>query len=217
MLRQPNWTMLASIVLWLAARQFGWNFSAYPAGTWYFNPYGWQVLFVFGSWCALGGARKARWMIDAPFTLYFCIAYLILAMVMTMAGKFPDFGAMFPHWLYSTFNPNDKTNLAPYRLLHFATIVILVIRFVPKDWPGLEWKIFDPLIVCGQQSLAVFCVGVFLSFIGHFELTMSSGSLFAQIFVSVTGIAIMTIVAYYISWSKRQDKPLPKAPAAKAA
>jgi hypothetical protein len=23
----------------------------------------------------------------------------------------------------------------------------------------------------------------------------------------VTGIAIMTVVAYYISWSKRQDKP----------
>ena len=56
----------------------------------------------------------------------------------------------------------------------------------------------------------MFCVGVFLSFVGHFELMMSSGSLFAQIFVSVTGIAIMTIVAYYISWSKRQDKPLPK-------
>ena len=46
-------------------------------------------------------------------------------------------------------------------------IVILVIRFVPKDWPGLEWKVFDPLVVCGQQSLAVFCVGVFLSFVGH--------------------------------------------------
>jgi hypothetical protein len=29
----------------------------------------------------------------------------------------------------------------------------------------------------------------------------------------VTGIAIMTIVAYYISWSKRQDKPLKVAPA----
>jgi len=27
----------------------------------------------------------------------------------------------------------------------------------------------------------------------------------------------MTVVAYYISWSKRQDKPLPKAPAAKTA
>jgi hypothetical protein len=216
MLRLPGLTMLASIALWLAARQFGWNLSAYPAGTWYFNPLCWQVLFVFGSWCALGGAKKSRAIINSPVTVYVCVAYLLFAMVMTMAGKFPDFGAMFPHWLYSTFNPNDKTNLAPYRFLHFAAIVILIIRFVPKDWRGLEWKIFDPLVVCGQQSLAVFCVGVFLSFVGHFELMMSSGSLFAQIFVSVTGIAIMTVVAYYISWSKKQDKPLPKPAAAKA-
>jgi hypothetical protein len=218
MLRQPNWTMAASIALWLVARQTGWNLSAYPAGTWYFNPFCWQVLFVFGSWCALGGARKSMNVINHPATLWFCIGYLILGLVMTMAGKFPDsFGAMFPHWLYSTFNPNDKTNLAPYRFIHFVVIVIMVIRFVPKTWPGLEWKIFDPVIVCGQQSLAVFCVGVFLSFVGHFELSMSSGSLFAQIFVSVTGIAIMTIVAYYISWSKRQDKPLPKPAAPKPA
>ena len=141
---------------------------------------------------------------------------MILGLVMTMAGKFPAFGEMFPHWLYSTFNPNDKTNLAPYRFLHFVIIVILVIRFVPKDWSGLEWKIFDPLVVCGQQSLAVFCVGVFLSFVGHFMLSLSSGSLLVQILVSVAGITIMTIVAYYISWSKRQDKPL-KPPAPKAA
>ena len=218
MLRQPDLTMVASIVLWLVSRQFGWNLAAYPAGTWYFNPFCWQVLFVFGSWCALGGAEGRR---DGSSitrsTLYFCIAYLLLALVMTMAGKFPDFGALFPQWLYSTFNPNDKTYLAPYRFLHFVVIVIMVIRFMPKDWPGLEWKVFDPLVVCGQQSLAVFCVGVFLSFVGHFELTLSSGSLLAQIFVSVTGIAIMTIVAYYISWSKRQDKPLPKPAAAKAA
>ena len=216
MLRQPGLTMLGSIALWLAARQFGWNLSAYPTGTWYFNPFCWQLLFAFGSWCALGGAQKSRATIDKSITLYVCIAYLVLAMVMTMAGKFPDFGAMFPHWLYDTFNPNDKTNLSPYRFLHFVAIVILVIRFVPKDWPGLEWRGFDPLVVCGQQSLAVFCVGVFLSFVGHFELMMSSGSLFAQIFVSVTGIALMTVVAYYISWSKKQDKPAAKTATTKA-
>ncbi|WP_213775411.1 OpgC domain-containing protein [Bradyrhizobium sp. dw_78] len=218
MLRRPNLTMLASIALWLSARYFSWNFTAYPAGTWYFNPYCWQVLFVFGSWCALGGPRKNMAVIMSPITLYVCIAYLVFALVMTMAGRFPDLGAMFPHWLYSAFNPNDKTNLAPYRFLHFVVIVIMVIRFVPKDWSGLQWKVFDPLIVCGQQSLAVFCVGVFLSFVGHFELMMSSGSLLAQIFVSVTGIAIMTVVAYYISWSKRQDKPQkPAAPRPAAA
>ncbi|WP_375783194.1 OpgC domain-containing protein [Bradyrhizobium sp. Pha-3] len=216
MLRQPNWTMLASLALWLVSRHMGWNLPAYPAGTWYFNPFAWQVLFVFGSWCAMGGARQNMHIINSRYTLWFCIAYLIFALIMTMAGRFPDFGAMFPDWLYSTFNPNDKTNLAPYRFLHFVVITVLAIRFVPKDWSALEWKVFDPVIVCGQQSLAVFCVGVFLSFVGHFELSMSSGSLFAQIFVSISGIAIMTIVAYYISWSKRQDKPI-KPPAPKPA
>lgn len=217
MLRKPDVTMVLSIVLWLAARQFGWNLTAYPAGQWYFNPYCWQVLFVFGAWCAMGGARRSMTLINAPITLWLCLGYLLFALIMTMAGRFPAFGGMFPQWLFSAFNPNDKTNLAPYRFIHFVVIVILVIRFVPKDWPGLEWKVFDPLIVCGQQSLAVFCVGVFLSFVGHFELSMSSGSLFAQLFVSIAGIAIMTTVAYYISWSKRQDKPLKPPPAKPAA
>lgn len=213
MLRKPDVTMVLSIALWLAARQFGWNLTAYPAGQWYFNPYCWQVLFVFGAWCAMGGARRSMALINSPITLWICLGYLLFALVMTMAGRFPTLGGMFPEWLFSAFNPNDKTNLAPYRFLHFVVIVILVIRFVPKEWPGLEWKVFDPLIVCGQQSLAVFCVGVFLSFVGHFELSMSSGSLLAQIFVSVAGIAIMTTVAYYISWSKKQDKPLKPPPA----
>jgi hypothetical protein len=138
-------------------------------------------------------------------------------MIMTFAGKFPDFGARFPEWLFSAFNPNDKTNLAWYRFLHFVVIVVLTVKFVKKDWPGLEWRIWEPVIKCGQQSLAVFCVGVFLSFVGHFALILSSGSVLAQIVVSVLGIAIMTAVAYYISWSKKQDKPLPKPAAAPAA
>ena len=212
MLRQPDLTMLVSIVLWLLARHFGWNFAAYPAGTWYFNPYCWQVIFVFGSWCALGGAKRAAWIINSSAALYLGVAYLVFAMIMTFSGRFPDFAALFPDWLVSTFNPNDKTFMAPYRFLHFIVVAALVVRFIPKTWPGLEWKIFDPAIVSGQQSLAVFCVGVFLSFVAHFVLTLSSGSFLAQVVVSLAGIMIMTTVAYYISWSKRQDKPLPKAP-----
>ena len=207
MLRKPDLTMVLSIALWLAARQFGWNLTAYPAGQWYFNPYCWQVLFVFGAWCALGGARRSMALINAPITLWLCLGYLLFALIMTMAGRFPTFGGMFPEWLFSAFNPNDKTNLAPYRFLHFVVIVILVIRFVPKEWPGLEWKVFDPLIVCGQQSLAVFCVGVFLSFAGHLILITSPNLVMMQIVVSIVGFAAMTAVAYYVAWSKRQDLP----------
>jgi hypothetical protein len=126
---------------------------------------------------------------------------------MTMAGRFPQFARMLPAWLFDAFNPNDRGNLAPYRVLHLLAAALIVTRFMPKDWRGLEWPVFRPLIKCGQQSLAVFCLGVFLSFAGHFALLLSWGSLLAQVLVSASGIAIMTLAAYYISWSKRQDDP----------
>ena len=210
MLRRPGLTMIGSIALYLAARQFEWTLSSFPDGYWYFNPFCWQLLFVFGAWLARGGgAKQSRILLRSPIPVYLGIAYLVFALVMTMAGRFPAFGAMFPPWLFDAFNPNDKTNLAPYRVLHFIVMAFLVARFVPKHWRGLEWPIFKPLIICGEQSLAVFCVGVFLSFAGHFALMTSSGSLLAQVFVSAAGIAIMTLVAYCISWSRQQDAPLP--------
>ncbi len=207
LLRKPDLTMLGSLLLYLAARQYGWNLSAYPVGTWYFNPFCWQLLFVFGAWFALGGALESRAVIQSRYLLIAGTAYLVFALVMTMAGRFEDFGALFPKWLYDAFNPNDKTNLAPYRVLHFVVIAFFVTRFVRKDWRGLEWKIFDPLVKCGQQSLQVFCVGVFLSFVAHFILSMSYGSIWAQLGVSIGGLAILTAVAYYGNWSKKQDKP----------
>ncbi|HEY0218436.1 MAG TPA: OpgC domain-containing protein [Afipia sp.] len=210
LLRWPNLVMTGSLILYLVARFFGLNFSAYPYGVWYFNPYCWQLLFVFGAWFALAGSRESRPLTHSRWLVVVGVAYLIFSLAMTMAGRSSQFGALFPDWLVSSFNPNDKTNLAPYRFLHFVVIAFLATRFVRKDWPGLEWKIFDPLVKCGQQSLQVFCVGVFLSFVGHFALMMSYGSILAQIGVSVVGIAILTAVAYYGNWSKKQDKPLPR-------
>jgi hypothetical protein len=201
----PSLTMVGSVALYFAARQFDWNLSSFPDGNWYFNPFCWQLLFVFGAWVALGRAKALRPILRSSAALYLGIVYLVFALVMTMAGRFPTFGAMFPGWLFDAFNPNDKTNLAPYRVLHFVVVAFLVTRFVSKNWRGLEWPIFEPLVKCGEQSVAVFCVGVFLSFIGHFMLTTSSESVMTQIFVSAGGIATLTLVAYYISWSKQQD------------
>jgi len=92
------------------------------------------------------------------------------------------------------------------RVLHFVALAVLVVRFLPLGWAGLKSRWLRPLIVCGQRSLEVFCVGVFLSFVGHFLLELVSDSLLAQITVSVSGIVLMTAVAYYRSWSKDLDK-----------
>jgi hypothetical protein len=209
MLRKPGLTMIGSVALYFTARTFEWNLPSYPDGVWYFNPFCWQLLFVFGAWCGLGGGGERRWsLLKSPVLVKLGVAYLVFALVMTMAGRFPEFGRMFPSWLLDTFNPNDKMNLAPYRILHFAVVAFLAARFLPRDWRGLQWPVLQPLIICGQQALSVFCVGVFLAFAARLVLMTGSGSLAAQVLVSLSGFALMTLVACYISWSKRQDGPL---------
>src|SRR5467141_4522639 len=71
--------------------------------------------------------------------------------MMTMAARFDELRSLIPPEIYDAFNPNDKTNLAPYRLLHFVVFAFFVVRLLPRDWPGLEWRIFRPAIKCGQQ------------------------------------------------------------------
>jgi len=147
-----------------------------------------------------------RTIIWSRTALFIGTAYLIFALLMTMAGRFETLGNMFPEWLVGLFNPNDKTNLAPYRVVHFIVIAVIVVRFMPINWPGLKSKLPQPLIVCGQRSLEVFCVGLLLSFVAHFLLELISDSLLAQIFVSMAGIGLMTGIAYYRSWSKKLEK-----------
>jgi hypothetical protein len=207
MLRRPNLTLAASFLLYLAAHHFSWNLPAYPIGSWYFNPLCWQLLFVLGGWFALGGSIDARPLIRSRALLVLASAYLVFALFMTMVGRFPGLAHMMPAWLFDAFNPNDKTNLAPYRLIHFIILAFFVARFMPRDWPGLQWPAFRPAIKCGQRSLEVFCFGVFLAVLAHVALVEGSNSIWMQILVSAVGVALMTVLAYYLSWSKDIDKP----------
>lgn len=206
MLRYPNAVMLSSVALYLAARQFGWNLPSYPSGVWYFNPLAWQLLFVVGAWLALGGANKLHFLVRSRAVATAGWACLLFAAVMTLAGLLPELEQLLPRVLFEAFNPNDKTNLAPYRFLHLAIVIMLAARYLPIDAPGLQAAIWRPLVKCGQQSLEVFSVGIYLSFLGYVLLTATSAGVLVQLLVGAAGIAIMTAVAYYRSWSKRVEK-----------
>ena len=211
MLRRPGLVMLASTILYVAARQAHWNVPAFPDGSWFFNPFCWQLMFCMGAWTATSG-KALEPIVESPWTVYLGISYLLFAMIMTLAGHFPSLGELIPRAIYDQFNPNDKTNLAPYRALHFVVVGLLVIRLVPKDWKGFDWPVFDPLITCGRQSLRVFCVGLFLSFLGYFLLVVSSGTLLIQILISVTGLSLLCGFAYYGEWSKGVDELVKQPP-----
>jgi hypothetical protein len=205
LLRIPKLTLAASVALYIAAPQFGWTLQTFPDGIWSYNPFCWQLLYVLGAWCALGGSSHISRSFRMPMWGYLGLVYLVFAFALNMAGRFPALGETLPAWLHDAFLSGTRANLPPYRVVHFIVLALFVTRVMPKNWRGLSSPVLKPLIVCGEQSLSVFCVGVFLSFAGHLALVTGSGSIPQQVMVSLCGIAIMTLVANYVSWSKRQD------------
>jgi hypothetical protein len=207
MVRRPTVTVAASIGLYFTARQLDWNLSAFPDGHWYLNPFCWQLPFVLGAWFALDSPKQARALQKLQNLAILRAAawlYLLLALVVTVAGKFPQ-AAIVPDLLRDLFGPNDRENLAPHRVLHFLALAFLFSYMVTRDWSGFRWPTLQPVIKCGEEWLAVFCAGVFLSFAGHLVLITGPDAVAMQVLVSLAGILIMTGVAYYVSWSKRQD------------
>ena len=209
MMRRPNLTAAGSIGLYLAARHFDWNLSSFPDGRWYFNPFCWQLLFVLGAWFALSGAktmRAIRSLQDFPSLRIAALLYLLFALAITLAGKPPQLTGVVPQPVLDAFLPNDKENIAPHRVLHFLALAFLFTYWVPRNWRGFQWKALQPLLKCGEEWLPVFCAGVFLSFAAHFILITGPDSLAMHALVSFGGISAMTGVAYYVSWSRRQDQ-----------
>ena len=204
MRRLPDLTLAGSAFLYLAARWFGWNLPAWPSGSWYFNPFAWQFLFLIGAWVAMGGGRRVKTFVLSIPMVTISAAYLAFAMAITLAVRF-DSASIFPRALIDLFDPNDKTNLAPYRIVHLLAFMIVLVRLIPKDWNVLQSDALRPLVVCGQRSLEVFCVGIFLSFVGHFIIEMWSNAYITQVAVSVVGIALMTAVAFYRTWLRKLD------------
>ncbi len=206
LLRRPNLTLAASVALYVAARWFDWNFRVYPDQEWTFNPLCWQMLMVLGGWFAVTGA-PGRALRDMPWLRILAGTYLVFAMAITLLRHSPATSAYLPDLLLDSIAPTDKENLAPYRVVHFLALAFLATHLVPADHPGLRLKPLQAVIRCGEEWLAVFCVGVFLSFAGHLILITSANLVAMQIVVSLAGFAAMTAVAYYVAWSKWQDLP----------
>src|SRR6201996_8388523 len=202
LLRHPNVALGGSALVYALAWRLGWNLPAYPNGVWFFNPHAWQLLFVFGAWCALGGAQKLSLVLRSRVVLVLAIAYLVFAFLVTLTWHFESLDRFMPGWLADWMYPIDKTDLDVLRFAHFLALAAVTVRFVPRHWPGLKSPLLRPAIVCGQHSLEIFCLGVFLAFAGQFVIAESSGGPLTQIAISLIGIMIMIAVASLISWYK---------------
>jgi len=127
---------------------------------------------------------------------------MLFAFGIAMTWYFPRLAVFVPKFVGEAIYPIDKTNLDVLRILHFLSLAVITLWFVPRDWPGLKWPILQPAIRCGQHSLEIFCLGVFLAFAGQFVISEYSGGPLIQVAISITGIIIMIATASLISWYK---------------
>ena len=200
---RANVTLAMSVALYALCWRYDLHLSTYPGGFWSFNPFAWQMLFVFGAWCALGGAKRMSRFLSSPFTMWIAFAYLLAALFVTMTWYFPQLEFLIPPRLAQWMYPIDKTDLDVLRFAHFLALAAITVRFVPAGWPGLNSRWLKPMILCGQHSLEIFSLGVFLAFTGYFVLTETSAGLAVHILVGILGITVMSATAWLLTWYKR--------------
>jgi hypothetical protein len=199
LVRRPNLTLLASVLLYIPSRIFDWNIASYPPGTtWYFNPFCWQLLFVFAAWCGSGQIEKYAPLIWSKLGMTIAVLWLLFAFLIVMTWHVPALGALVPKWMIKVIYPIDKTDLDMLRLTHFFALAVIVTSIVSRHWKPLYSKWLHPAILCGRHSLPIFCIGVFLSFAAHWILTQYTKGVWEQLSVSLLGIVIMIGIAWVL-------------------
>jgi hypothetical protein len=211
LLRAPTVALAVSTTIYVIAWRYGLNLPSYPSGVWYFNPFAWQLLFVFGAWCALGGATRLGALLRSRVTVAVAFIYIAFAFFVALTWYVPGLSRYvhLPTWLEDLIYPIDKTNLDVLRFAHFLALATVTVYFVPRTWPLLNSRLLYPAILCGQHSLEIFCIGVFLAFAAHFAMIEFSGGTAMQVLVSVLGVAIMVAAAALMSWYRHIEERSP--------
>jgi hypothetical protein len=192
--------LVLSVILYVIVLRYDLNLSTDPEGFWSFNPCAWQLLFVFGVWCALGGGQRLSPMLESSVIFWIAVGYLCAAFFVTLTWHVPSLESLIPGWLLRAIYPIDKTNFDVLRFTHFLALTIVTLRFVPSGWARLRSPYVRPLILCGQYSLQIFTLGVALSFAGYALLMEFDAGVVLHCTAGVAGILILCAVARTFTW-----------------
>lgn len=214
LMRHPAAMLAASVLLYLVVRHFGLSPPSWTGDAWFFNPFAWQVLFVVGIWLGRAEpgqiARRFPWSPAVAVMLVVVLVANALALNLFWHGEWR--GIAPPEWLSAWYASIDKAGLHPARLLTMLALVWLVAHLVPMGARFLNGRVAGLFILMGQQGLPVFCVGIFLSFLGRVAIEQSA-DLPMQAAVNGIGLAALVAVGAMAAWydggGKRKPPGLP--------
>jgi len=203
----PLVVLIPSLLLYAAVQATDLSVPAYPEGhVWYFNPLSWQFVFTAGAALGLRGTIIQRgsplagtWLLMA---MVIAAVGVIIKLSWTIHGVWDPFPGLFLRELW----PVNKNNLSPTRLLPFFAMVFVIGNLVSKEAAFLRSSVAKPLILCGQQSLEIFCLGILLSALGHFVLSEYNSTIMTQAAVNVAGVVALCLTAKMIDWYKTMGR-----------
>jgi hypothetical protein len=213
MARQRYLPLALSAGLYVLTLRNGWALYTWPAHhVWFFNPLAWQFLFVIG---ATAGFERGVPIVPGSVwigrvAVAFAAIIACINITWTLHWIFDPIPAVFAKYLWN--HTIDKTNLAPLRLFSFLALAGATVHLVGRDNAFLRSRWAKPVIICGQQSLYIFCLGILLSVLGHFLLAEYYGGFVMQVAVNVVGAAVMIGVAAMLNWFKtaaRRPRAIP--------
>lgn len=218
--RHSLWALVPSAVLYVAVQGWGWALHLYPdQRPWFFNPLAWQLLFVIGAVCGYLQGSGRRVMPDRRWIPVVAAGLVLFGAAVSLTW--------LAHWLYDPFPALfakelwraaiEKTNLSPLRLVNFLALAVVVTWFVPRNSVFLASRYARPIVLCGQNSLYIFCLGILLAVLGHFVLAEVTDRVPVQLLVNAAGIGLMVGTAFIIAWYKEASRASPSAVAAGAA
>ncbi len=214
---RPWIALCIALAVYILARRWEWNLPAHPEGTtWFFNPFTWQLVFYTGAAFASAGRIVERLRPAWRILDVLAPVWLLFAGFITLGWYVPALERLLPDTLGRLIYPIDKTSFDPLRMAHFLAVAWIVARLVRPEAAFLQRWYARPLRRCGENSLAIFCLGTFLSFAGYVMVDTYADQVswptLLDILVSAAGLVIMTAAAYFAHWYKSSDSARRAAP-----
>jgi hypothetical protein len=203
LLRKPTLLFLTSLAGYLLVRFTGINMQSWTGEGWFFNPFAWQLLFTIGAILSYAPPRmpRIRWPIDVASVLILLAGIIVIWVIDTH----PRILATMPAPVIRFVITEDKTGLHPFRLLSILSLAWLTARSVPPDAEWLRSRLAAPLVLLGQNSLPVFCSGIFFGFIARLGLEAQESAAM-QIAVNLFGALAMVAVAGIAAWYRGKGR-----------
>jgi hypothetical protein len=207
---RPLIVLVPSFMLYLIVQATNLSVPAYPEGhVWYFNPLAWQFVFIAGAALGFPWRHERRWSRGVRPVLPLAVSVVAAGFIIKLSWTIHGIWDSFPGLLLKELWPVNKNNLSPIRVIPFFAAVAVVAIAVPANSSILRSRAARPLVLCGQQSLEIFCLGILLSALGHFVLSEYDSPISTQLLVNLAGILVMCLTAGMLDWYKTMGRAQP--------